>query len=82
MRKFIYLFILCFIFNYSNASTINGFELKERISNWLKTKGAKTQIEILDNIKYPYCNEKDLLISDISGSYRLIKVNCILEILF
>ena len=79
MRKFIYLFILCFIFNYSNASTINGFELKERISNWLKTKGAKTQIEILDNIKYPYCNEKDLLISDISGSYRLIKVNCIGE---
>ncbi len=79
MRKFIYSFILCFIFNYSNASTINGFELKERISNWLKTKGAKTQIEILDNIKYPYCNEKDLLISDISGSYRLIKVNCIGE---
>ncbi len=79
MKKYICLFILCFIFNYSNASTINGVELKERISKWLKTKGANTQVEILDNIKYPYCNEKDLLISDISGSYRLIKVGCIGE---
>ena len=79
MKKFIYLIILCFIFNHSNAATINGSELKERISKWLKTKGVNTQVEILDNIKYPYCNEKDLLISDISGSYRLIKVNCIGE---
>ena len=79
MKKFIYLIILCFIFNHSNAATINGSELKERISKWLKTQGANTQVEILDNIKYPYCNEKDLLISDISGSYRLIKVNCIGE---
>ena len=79
MKKFIYLIILCFIFNHSNAATISGSELKERISKWLKTQGANTRIEILDNIKYPYCNEKDLLISDISGSYRLIKVNCIGE---
>ena len=79
MKKFIYLIILCFIFNHSNAATISGSELKERISKWLKTKGANIQVEILDNIKYPYCNEKDLLISDISGSYRLIKVNCIGE---
>ena len=79
MKKFIYLIILCFIFNHTNAATISGSELKERISKWLKTQGANTQVEILDNIKYPYCNEKDLLISDISGSYRLIKVNCIGE---
>ena len=79
MKKFIYLTILCFIFNHSNAATISGSELKERISKWLKTQGANIQVEILDNIKYPYCNEKDLLISDISGSYRLIKVNCIGE---
>lgn len=79
MKKFIYLIILCFIFNHSNAATMNGSELKERISKWLKTQGANIQVEILDNIKYPYCNEKDLLISDISGSYRLIKVNCIGE---
>ena len=79
MKKFIYLIILCFIFNHTNAATISGSELKERISKWLKTQGANIQVEILDNIKYPYCNEKDLLISDISGSYRLIKVNCIGE---
>ncbi len=79
MKKFIYLIILFFIFNHSNAATVNGSELKERISKWLKTQGANTQVEILDNIKYPYCNEKDLLISDISGSHRLIKVNCIGE---
>ena len=48
------------IFNHSNAATISGSELKERISEWLKTRGANTQVEILDNIKYPYCNEKDL----------------------
>ena len=51
MKKFIYLIILCFIFNHSNAATINGSELKERISKWLKTQGANTQVEILDNIK-------------------------------
>ena len=79
MKKFIYLIILCFIFNHSNAATISGSELKERISKWLKTQGANIQVEILDNIKYPYCNEKDFLISDISGSHRLIKVNCIGE---
>ena len=63
-----------FIFNHSNAATISGSELKERISKWLKTQGANIQVEILDNIKYPYCNEKDLLISDISGSHRLIRL--------
>ena len=41
--------------------------------------GAKTNIEILDNIKYPFCTDKDLFISDISGSYRLIKVSCLGE---
>ena len=41
--------------------------------------GAKTNIEILDNIKYPFCTDKDLFISDISGSHRLIKVSCLGE---
>ena len=74
MKKYTYLFIFCFIFEYLNASTIDGLELKQRITNWLKSNGAYTKIEILDNIKYPYCKDKDFLISDISGAYRLIKV--------
>ena len=79
MKKYTYLFIFCFIFEYLNASTIDGLELKQRITNWLKSNGADTKIEILDNIKYPYCKDKDFLISDISGAYRLIKVSCLGE---
>ena len=66
-------------FKNTNATSITGSELKERISSWLETMGAKTNIEILDNIKYPFCTDKDLFISDISGSYRLIKVSCLGE---
>ena len=40
MKKYTYLFIFCFIFEYLNASTIDGLELKQRITNWLKSNGA------------------------------------------
>jgi flagella basal body P-ring formation protein FlgA len=79
MKNIFYILIFCLFFKNTNAASINGSELKEKISSWLETMGAKTNIEILDNIKYPFCTDKDLFISDISGSYRLIKVSCLGE---
>ena len=79
MKKIFYILIFCLSFKNTNATSITGSELKEKISSWLETMGAKTNIEILDNIKYPFCTDKDLFISDISGSYRLIKVSCLGE---
>lgn len=79
MKNIFYILIFCLFFKNTNAASITGSELKEKISSWLETMGAKTNIEILDNIKYPFCTDKDLFISDISGSYRLIKVSCLGE---
>ena len=77
MKKFIILFIFSFFSNYSYAGSISGTELKDKITSWLKSKGSEANIEILDKIKYPYCKESDILITDISGSNRLLKISCL-----
>ena len=51
--------------------------MKGKIVSWLESKGSETNVEILDDIKYPSCNDSNLLITDISGSLRLIKVTCL-----
>ena len=79
MKKLILLFILFLFSENLNASSITGNELKKKIAIWLESKGAKPNIEILDDIKYPNCNDDDLLMSDISGNFRLIKVSCLGE---
>ena len=79
MKKLSLLFILFLFSENLNASSITGNELKKKIAIWLESKGAKPNIEILDDIKYPNCNDDDLLMSDISGNFRLIKVSCLGE---
>ncbi len=61
----------------ANSSTISGFELQKKIEVWLKDRGKNANIAILEQIKYPYCDNSKLLINDISGNYKLIKVNCV-----
>ena len=79
MKKLFILFIFCSLSKNVYSTSITGVQLKEKIANWLESKGSKTNIEILDNIKYPICSDENLLISDISGNFRLIKVSCVGE---
>ena len=77
MKKYIFILILTLFSEKLNAASITGLELKEKIVSWLESKGSETNVEILDDIKYPSCNDSNLLITDISGSFRLIKVTCL-----
>ena len=79
MKKYILIIIFCIISNNGYSASITGSELKAKIGSWLNSKGSQTNIEILEDIKYPKCNDNDLLISDITGSFRLIKVSCLGE---
>ncbi len=59
------------------AETISGAQLKAKIENWLSNKGVQFQISILDELKYPNCADSKIIINDISGTNKLIKVRCI-----
>ena len=80
MKKTFKILFFTFIFLgatnlYSN--NINGIELRNIVNNWLKENNQSSNINILDELKYPYCDDSKMIISDISGNYNLIKVNCI-----
>ena len=61
----------------SLASTISGYEIKSLIEKWLEKQGEEANISILESMKYPACEPNEILINDISGNSKLIKVNCI-----
>lgn len=69
--------VFLFIFNYVSASSISGYELENLVENWLKKKGIEANIDILHDLKYPKCEDSEIILNDISGNHRLIKVNCI-----
>ena len=77
--KIFFISIIIFLANSknSNSSTISGLELKKTIEIWLNDKGKTADISILEQLQYPFCDQSKLLINDISGNYKLIKVNCI-----
>jgi len=61
----------------SLASTISGYEIKSLIEKWLEKHGEEANVNILESLKYPACERDDIIINDISGNSKLIKVNCI-----
>ncbi len=61
----------------SLASTISGYEIKSLIEKWLEKHGEEANINILESLKYPACEPDNIIINDISGNSKLIKVNCI-----
>lgn len=71
--------IIILFFDSSKASTISGLELTNIIEEWLQNRGKPANISILEELKYPKCEKSKLLINDISGNSKLIKVNCIGE---
>ena len=72
---FIFIISLLF-FGHLNSKSINGAELEQKVSDWLINKNQKPHIKILSELKYPFCNDDNLLFSDISGTFKLIKVTC------
>ena len=61
----------------SLASTISGYEIKSLIEKWLEKQGVEANINILESLRYPACEPENIIINDISGNSKLIKVNCI-----
>ena len=61
----------------SLASTISGYEIKSLIEKWLEKQGVQANVNILESLKYPACEPENIIINDISGNSKLIKINCI-----
>ena len=61
----------------SLASTISGYEIKSLIESWLEKQGVQANVNILESLRYPACEPENIIINDISGNSKLIKVNCI-----
>ena len=61
----------------SLASTISGYEIKSLIEKWLEKQGVEANVNILESLKYPACEPENIIINDISGNSKLIKINCI-----
>ena len=69
--------ITLLIFKDSFASTISGYEIKSLIEKWLEKQGEEANVNILESLKYPACESDNIIINDISGNSKLIKINCI-----
>ena len=71
------LIITFLIMKDSLASTISGYEIKSLIEKWLEKQGVEANVNILESLRYPACEPENIIINDISGNSKLIKVNCI-----
>ena len=71
------LIITFFIVKDSLAATISGYEIKSLIEKWLEKQGEEANVNILESLKYPACESDNIIINDISGNSKLIKINCI-----
>ena len=69
--------IILLIVKDSLASTISGYEIKSLIEKWLEKQGEEANVNILESLKYPACETDNIIINDISGNSKLIKVNCV-----
>mgnify|MGYP001244753799 CR=1 FL=1 len=79
MTKFLIkttLFLFSMSLSNLESKTMDGLELKNLIDNWLNESGQISNVKILEQMKYPDCDDSNMIINDISGSFKLIKVTC------
>ena len=69
-------FLFAMSFSNLESKTIDGLELKNLIDNWLNENGQISNVNILEQMKYPDCSDSNMIINDISGSFKLIKITC------
>ena len=76
--KILFFFIfLSFVFSTKASNSINGKEIENLVNTWLKKNNQTSNVKILNSLKYPFCKKDDMLITDISGSFNLIKIKCL-----
>ena len=76
--KILFFFIfLSFVFDTKASNSINGKEIENLVNAWLKKNNQTSNVKILNSLKYPFCKKDDMLITDISGSFNLIKIKCL-----
>ena len=67
----------CLSTNNLLSNTISGIELKSIVNSWLEEQNQLSNVKILDELKYPFCDKSKMIINDISGNYNLIKIKCV-----
>ncbi len=77
MKLLLFFIFFSFVFDSKASNSINGKELQELVNVWLKKNNQSGNVKILESIKYPSCKNNNMLITDISGSFNLIKISCL-----
>ena len=77
MKFLFFLICFCFVFESKASNSINGKEIGDLVNPWLEKNKQSGNVKILESIKYPYCKNNNILITDISGSFSLIKISCL-----
>ncbi len=77
MKIFFFFIFLSFVFDTKASNSINGKDIEDLANAWLKKNNQTSNVKILNSLKYPFCKKDDLLITDISGSFNLIKIKCL-----
>ncbi len=77
MKLLLFFIFFSFGFDSKASNSINGKELQELVNVWLKKNNQSGNVKILKSLKYPSCTNNNMLISDISGSFNLIKISCL-----
>ena len=77
MKFFFFFVFLSFVFDAKASNSINGKEIEGLVNAWLKENNQTSNVKILNSLKYPFCKKDDMLITDISGSFNLIKIKCL-----
>ena len=77
MKVFFFFIFLSFVFDSKASNSINGKEIEGLVNAWLEENNQTGNVRILNSIKYPFCKKDNMLISDISGSFNLIKIKCL-----
>ena len=77
MKIFFFFICLSFVFDVKASNSINGKEIEDLVNAWLKKNNQTSNVKILNSLKYPFCKKDDMLITDISGSFNLIKIKCL-----
>ena len=77
MKVFFFFIFLSFVFDSKASNSINGKEIEGLVNAWLEENNQTGNVRILNSIKYPFCTKDNMLITDISGSFNLIKIRCL-----
>ena len=75
--KIVFLFLILLNTDRVYSNSIDGVKLKEIVKNWLEKNGQISNVKILNKLKYPHCDDEKIIVNDISGNFKLIKVECI-----